>query len=88
MTYSVSLSNSSSSTAATSTNAVVAGNVTLSAPYDAVRANTVAVPIGNLTDASVPQGKVAGRYVTLTISGSYGSGGTGGTVAEFAVIGA
>ncbi|GAA6025861.1 hypothetical protein JCM8202_002098 [Rhodotorula sphaerocarpa] len=88
-TYSVSVAKSehaaSNSAAASST--VVSGNVTLSAPYNAVQAAKIAVPIGNTTDASVPDGTVMGRYVSLTISGSYASDGYGGTVAEFAVIG-
>ncbi|GAA5880894.1 hypothetical protein JCM3774_003235 [Rhodotorula dairenensis] len=89
-TYSVSVSNSSSSAESSmqSASAIVGGNVTLSAPFDEVRANMVAIPLGNLTDASVPQGSVSARYVSLTISGSYGTDGYGGTVAEFAVLGA
>jgi hypothetical protein len=71
-----------------SASAIVGGNVTLSAPFDAVRADMVAIPLGNLTDASVPQGIVSARYVSLTISGSYGTDDYGGTVAEFAVLGA
>ncbi|GAA5992775.1 hypothetical protein JCM10908_006927 [Rhodotorula pacifica] len=88
MLNSTSMSGSSNSTMMQSAAAVVGGNVTLSAPFDAVRANMVAIPLGNLTDAPVPQGTVSGRYVSLTISGSYGTDGYGGTVAEFAVLGA
>ncbi|BGP14872.1 hypothetical protein JCM10213_003772 [Rhodosporidiobolus nylandii] len=93
--YQVAVANSSdfSTSAAgnsTSSPAIIAsGNVSASdlTVLSAAEANTVAVHIGNLTDYALLK-EVVGRYVELTISGSWNEeSGYGGTVAEFAVIG-
>lgn len=61
--------------------------MTLSAPYDLAESLIVQVDIGNLTDVSLNE-TVTARYVQLTVEGSYATEGYGGTVGEFAVIGA
>lgn len=67
---------------------VASGNVSISAPFNAQVANQVAIQVGNLTDASLPQ-PVYARYVSLTVEGNQSPGAKyGPTVAEFAVLGA
>ncbi|GAA5893748.1 hypothetical protein JCM8208_001234 [Rhodotorula glutinis] len=85
MYYSIAVSNSSSDIESASP--ISSGNVTLSAPYDLAESLIVQVDIGNLTDISLNE-TVTARYVQLTVEGSYATEGYGGTVGEFAVIGA
>ncbi|GAA5820821.1 hypothetical protein JCM3770_000353 [Rhodotorula araucariae] len=82
--YSIAVSNTSELAGAS---AVASGNVTLSAPYDLAQSLIVQVDLGNLTDVPLAA-PVTARYVQLTIEGSYATKGYGGTVGEFAVIGA
>ncbi|BGP23663.1 alpha,alpha-trehalase ath1 [Rhodotorula toruloides] len=87
-TFSISIANSSSDVAAAMSSPVASGNVSISAPFNVQAANQVAIQIGNLTDASLPQ-PVYARYVSLTVEGNQFPGAKyGPTVAEFAVLGA
>ncbi|BGP30989.1 alpha,alpha-trehalase ath1 [Rhodotorula toruloides] len=87
-TFSISIANSSSDVAAAMSSPIASGNVSILAPFNAQSANQVAIQIGNLTDAGLPQ-PVFARYVSLTVEGNQSPGAKyGPTVAEFAVLGA
>lgn len=60
-------------------------SVLITAPYNNVTANDVAVKIGNLTDVTLFS-NVTARYVNVSISGSFLGDGRGGTISEFAVL--
>lgn len=64
---------------------VSSASIDISAPYDAVTANTVSIKVGNLTDVRL-NSTVQARYVNLTIEGAREGEPNGGTVAEFAVL--
>ncbi|GAA6009189.1 alpha,alpha-trehalase ATH1 [Rhodotorula paludigena] len=83
--YSVAVANSSDGFG--NATAVAEGSVNITAPYDFATSLIVQIDLGNLTDVTLPE-PVTGRYVQLTVEGTYGSEGLGPTVGEFAVIGA
>lgn len=78
--YSVSVGNNTSNMTLISTNSV---NIT--APYNNITAEQVSIKVGNLTDVVLPS-IVVGRYVNVSISGSYLADGRGGTLSEFGVL--
>ncbi|GAA5906847.1 hypothetical protein JCM6882_006845 [Rhodosporidiobolus microsporus] len=92
--WSVSVSNSSGSFDPTAEVSLfplllAQGNITQSdlTILSAEEANIVRLHVGNLTDVQL-QNETVARYVELTIEGAWTGEGQGGTVAEFAVIGA
>ena|SRR6202035_5364149 len=64
---------------------IASGNVTISAPYDSISADEVAVKVGNVTDVGL-ENSIGVRYLNVTIVGSFARDGRGGTVAEFVVL--
>lgn len=81
--WSVSFSNFSSSD---ESRVVASGNVTISAPYNALNAAALVQYQSNTTEVELPQEVWGGRYATLTIEGSWAGDGSGASVAEWAVI--
>lgn len=65
---------------------VASGNVTISAPYNALNAAALVQYQSNTTEVELPQEVWGGRYATLTIEGSWAGDGSGASVAEWAVI--
>ena len=64
---------------------LVAGNVSISAPYNPATASDVVIHVGNLTDLTL-MAPVDIRFVNLTVTGSFSGDGRGGTVSEFALV--
>jgi len=89
--YSISFSNVSSTSSSSSSGdnesrIAASGNVTISAPYDALNAAALVQYQSNTTTVELPQEIWGGRYATLTIEGSWAGDGGGASVAEWAVI--
>jgi hypothetical protein len=74
----------SAGTNLTNLTTVANNSIVISAAYNASTANDVVTRIGNTTDLAI--NSTIARYVNVTISGSFLADGTGGTIAEFAVL--
>ncbi|KAI9700687.1 MAG: hypothetical protein M1836_002056 [Candelina mexicana] len=88
VSYSVTFSNTSSASSVVQVSS--SNNVTVEKPYDASKAAFVTPYMSNTTNVTLLSPVWSGRFATLTISGNQGdvaSNATGGTVAEWAVIG-
>jgi len=81
-TYSV-----SAGTSPSSLHPIANGTVSISAPYNVATAEAIELKLGNLTDVTLGA-RARARFVSLTIKGSFAADGRGGTLVEFAVIGA
>lgn len=89
-TYDVSFANSSGAGVGSSIGGVqvAAGNVTISAPYDAANVETLMPLTFNSTNVTLVEPVWGGSFATLTVSGNLNGTGTGGSVAEWAIIAA
>ncbi len=90
ISYSVTFSNTSSTSTASGVQVASSRNVTIDKPYDEENAVRVTPYMSNTTNVTLQAGVWSGRYATLVISGNQGdlaSNATGATVAEWAIIG-